>query len=402
MTTVGPAAPPTNRYAALTLVRDGDGYILGSRRSPSFFAVPDIGGQIVIWLQQGSTVEVCTRRAGELAGEAVDVAAFLDGLVQAGILADDAVDHDVAGPAPLAGWKHALGRVVLGPVGLSIQGLLLLAGAAAIVAVPRMRPHYTDALVSRAPLISMLLVAVFGIAFGLAHECAHVLGAWSVGVPSRVSISRRMVSIVYQTDLTRLWSVPPRRRVVPLIAGMLFDGATIGAVVIAELTILRGVPPVVTLFARLIVFRNVSGIVFQFMIFMRTDVYALFVLATRTKHLWDTKGALARAAIRRATVEDRALLSTVDRRERRWAAVFLCLYLPGVAWTAWYFTTFAVPVLVRITTMAFRTMVADGVDSVSGATGAIALVLAVASTTYLVWGLGRTIVRLGRRVRSGA
>jgi hypothetical protein len=47
VTEVQQAAPAASRYAALTVVRDGDGYVLGSQRSPDFVAVPDIGGEIV-------------------------------------------------------------------------------------------------------------------------------------------------------------------------------------------------------------------------------------------------------------------------------------------------------------------------------------------------------------------
>jgi len=62
VTEVRQAAPAASRYAALTVVRDGDGYVLGSQRSPDFVAVPDIGGQIVRWLQDGASVGECAQR----------------------------------------------------------------------------------------------------------------------------------------------------------------------------------------------------------------------------------------------------------------------------------------------------------------------------------------------------
>ena len=42
---------------------------------------------------------------------------------------------------------------------------------------------------------------------------------------------------------------------------------------------------------------------------MRTDVYALFALATRSRNLWATKGAVAWKLLRRATPADRELLA---------------------------------------------------------------------------------------------
>jgi putative peptide zinc metalloprotease protein len=390
--------PGPRRYASLTVVRDGDGYVLGSQRSPDFVAVPDIGGRVVLWLQDGTSVAECGRRAAELAGEPVDVAGFLDGLAQAGLLtADDGARGGQPVPVDVAAWKRALGRVLFGPAGLAGQGLLAATAVVAMISLPQVRPTYADAIATTVPLVSIVIISVLGTALGLAHEFAHVLAAWAAGVASRVSIGRRIIAIVYQTDLTRLWSVPRRSRIVPLLAGLVFDGATIGVLVVLELTV-HGAPPLVTHLIRTAVFLNVSAIAFQFLIFMRTDVYALFVLATGCKHLWDTKGAIARKAIGRATAEDLALLAATGRRETFWAKIFLCLYVPGILFTTWYFAVFAVPALSKIIATSLDAVVASGPWSAVGAAGAIAFTLAVASTAYVLWGLGQTLARICRQV----
>ena len=397
MTEVRQAASSASRYAAITVVRDGDGYVLGSRRSPDFVAVPDIGGQVVRWLQDGASVGECARQAAETAGEPVDVAGFLDGLEKAGLLAaEDGAEEVQVAPAGVGAWKRTLGRVLFGPAGLTVQGLVAAAAAAVMVTQPQVRPAYNDAIVTSVPLLSILIISVIGTALGLAHELAHVLAAWAAGVSSRVSISRRMIVIVYQTDLTRLWSVPRRSRIVPLLAGIVFDGAIIGVLALLELTGLDGASPLAAHLIREVVFLNISAIAFQFLIFLRTDVYALFVLATGCKHLWDTKGAISRQAVSRATAEDLALLEAVGHREIFWAKIFLCLYAPGVLFTTWYFVGYALPALRKITTTALHAAISSPV-SISGAAGAIAFALTVASTSYVLWGLTRTLSRIGRR-----
>jgi len=398
VTEVRQAAPAASRYAALTVVRDGDGYVLGSQRSPDFVAVPDIGGQIVRWLQDGASVGECARQAAEIAGEPVDVTGFLDGLEKAGLLAAEDGTEDVqVAPAGVAAWKRTMGRALFGPAGLAVQGLLAAAAAVVMVTQPQVRPAYTDAIVTSVPLLSIIIISVIGTALGLAHELAHVLAAWAAGVASRVSISRRMIVIVYQTDLTRLWSVPRRSRIVPLLAGIVFDGATIGVVTILELTGLDGASPLAAHLMREAVFLNISAIAFQFLIFLRTDVYALFVLATGCKHLWDTKGAVSRQAVSQATAEDVALLEAVGRREIFWAKIFLWLYAPGVLFTMWYFVAYALPALRKITMTALHAAISSPV-SISGAAGATAFALTVASTSYVLWGLARTLIRIGRQL----
>ncbi|HEY1486219.1 MAG TPA: hypothetical protein VGF84_08940, partial [Micromonosporaceae bacterium] len=365
---------------------------LGSAYTPDFVAVPEIGGLVIQWLQGGVAVEECARRAAERAGEPVDVAGFLDGLTAAGLLRAE----DTEPPPILAAGKRRAGRALFGPIGLSVQVALALAAVAMMITTPRVRPAYTDAIATRVPLLSIVVLMIMGAALGLLHELAHVLAAWAAGISSRISIGRRMLSMVYQTDLTRLWSVPRRRRIVPLAAGIIFDGATIGIVMLGEVTSPLQVPSMVAHLARTIVFLNVTAIAYQFLIFLRTDVYALFLLATGCKNLWGTKGALARRAVGRATDEDTALLASVGRREIAWGRVFLCLYVPGALFTAWYFVVFAGPALMKIITTAWDAIFADGLLSLGGAAGTLAVAVTAASTAFVLWGLTRTTLRLIR------
>jgi hypothetical protein len=399
--------PVTGPYAELTVVRDGDGYVLGSLRSADFVAVPPIGGQVVLWLQDGAGVAECGRRAAELAGEPVDVEGFLAGLKEAGLLAGGSAaqpGHSAAAQpghratAGIAGWKRTAGRITFGPAGLAVQGLLAAAGVVAMIGFPQARPTYSDAIAVHVPLLSILIISVLSTVRGLAHESAHVLAAWAAGVSSRVSISRRMIVIVYQTDLTRLWSVPRRSRAVPLLAGLVFDCASTGFLVLLDLTVLRAAPLPVIHLVRAAIFLSVSAIVFQFLIFMRTDLYALFVLATGCRHLWDTKGAVARNAVHAATAEDLALLQTASRREVFWAKVFLGLYLPGVLFTAWYFAAFGLPAVRKIITTALGAVLSRGLLSPLGAAGAFAFAFTAASSAFILWGLAQSLARMARQI----
>jgi putative peptide zinc metalloprotease protein len=383
----------TNRYAALSVVRDGDGYVLGSPHSPDFVAVPELGGRIVQWLQAGHNPAECAELAADAAGEPVDVEGFLAGLAAAGLLG--------AADAPVATHVRGerVGRIVFGRVGLATQLLLSVAGVVVLVTTPSTRPTYADALLSDVPLLSLLALAALSTASALAHEYAHVLAAAAAGVPGSVSIDRRLFTIVYQTDLTRLWSVGRRERVVPLLAGVLSDSATIGVLLLAELAI--GAPSPVLQLIRTIVFIKISGIVFQLEVFMRTDLYALFMVATGSRNLWATKGAVARSAVGLATDDDMAILASEGRREIGWARVYLLLYIPGVVWSVWYFAVFVVPAIRQIMVTSIDAVSGAGLISVTGAAGAAALLLTVASTTFVLWGATRTLARLVGQLVAG-
>jgi putative peptide zinc metalloprotease protein len=396
-----------SRYAELSVVRDGDGYVLGSPYSDNFVAVPDLGGRVVQWLQAGHDPAKCAELAARYAGEPVDVEGFLAGLVSARMLPAEVgsdVGSDVAVAEPRAGAAARIrgprmGRIVFGRTGLATQCVLSVAAVVVVVTTPYTRPTYSDAILTGVPLLSLIAVAVLGTASALVHECAHVLAAAAAGVPGSVSISRRLFTIVWQTDLTRLWSVPRRTRVVPLLAGILSDGATIGLLLLAEVALDPPSPALHLL--RTIVFLKVAGIAFQLEVFMRTDVYALFAVATGCRNLWATKGAVARRAVGLATEEDRAVLVAAGRHEIGWARVYLLLYVPGVAWSVWYFAVFVVPAIQKIIVMSIDAVAGSGLFSLMGATGAAALLLTVASTAFVLAGTARTLTRLARRLTAG-
>jgi putative peptide zinc metalloprotease protein len=171
-----------------------------------------------------------------------------------------------------------------------------------------------------------------------------------------------------------------------------------GGVLMALHWSLLGGSPVVLDIARAIVFIKFSGILFQLEVFMRTDAYALFVVATGCRNLWATKGAVARQLIRRPTDEDLAVLAAVRRWEIRWAHVYLLLYVPGIAWMIWYFGAFAVPALLTIVELALDAIESSGLVSLAGSAGVLALILSVGPMLYGLWGVARTLARLAAQI----
>ena len=230
-----------NPFRELTAVRDGDGYVIGSPRSPDYLAVPEIGGHVVKWLRAGYELNRCAELAKAAAGQTVDVAGFVAALNDAGLLPEETSATDDAGPVKVRGQR--IGKFFFGPVGLVIQLAFGLAAVVLLLSTPDLRPTFEDGFIVESPLPAMLLLAAVGTATGLLHEVAHQLAAARYGVRSRISVSRRLFVIVYQTDLTGLWGLSRRQRTVPISAGMISDAAILGLLLLAALYLLEGTPP---------------------------------------------------------------------------------------------------------------------------------------------------------------
>jgi len=384
-----------HRFRELTAVRDGDGYVIGSPRSPDYLAVPEIGGRVVEWLRAGHELDRCAELAAEMAGQPVDVAGFVAVLEGAGLLPDDNAAADPGEPAAVRGRR--IGRLLFGTAGLVAQLALGSVAVVLLVFVPDLRPTFEDGFIVDAPLPAMLLLALIGTAAGLLHEVAHLLAAARFGVRSRISISRRLFVLVYQTDLTGLWSLPRRDRVVPIAAGMTSDAAILGLLLLVERCLMTNTHPALPI-VRALILLKVTGLIFQIEIFMRTDVYALFALATRSRNLWAVKGAVARALLRRATADDRRLLDASSSREVNWAKLYLLLYVPGVAWATWYLVAFGIPGLLRIADVSIGAITADGPLRLAGLSGAAALALCFVPLGWTMWGVGKNLLRTVLRV----
>jgi putative peptide zinc metalloprotease protein len=378
--------------SALTVVADGDSYIVGSPHTTEYVAVPALGARIIGWLQQGCGIEECERRAADLAGEPVDVADFLTVLADEGLFADPDSGQR---PAERAGAvRERAGKLLFSPVAWTGYAIVIPIGLALLVTQPRLRPSFRDGFPFSTQLANIILVSVLAMTQVCIHESAHVVATAAHGLRSSLSVTRRLYFLTFQADLTRLWSVPRRDRYGPLLAGMTWDATAMTIVLTLEATLAGHVSPIVARLLRAMVLLQFTGIVTQAMIFMRTDVYALLVNATGCRTLWATKGALLRRYLRRATPADERHLADTRAAELTWARRYLWLYVPGTAVALAYLVYFVLPAMVRVLDLCLRPIRAHGLTTVAAWEGALALLIAFLPTALTLFGAARSGVRV--------
>jgi putative peptide zinc metalloprotease protein len=393
MTTAPGPAGTTVRLRPLSVVTEGDDVLIGDPERGTFVAVPAVGGVVVQALLEGATVAEAGERASAFAGEPVDMADFITALNDLGFVADD---EETAAPVPTApvqqrGWTGgppaALVRPLFSTAAWWVYGLAALAVAVCFVAQPGLWPRPADLLITGDIGTSLLIMLPVTYLLVGVHEMWHWLAARALNLQTRFGVDRRLFFLVFETDLSQLWSVPRRKRYGPQLAGLAIDLLLIAALLLAQL-VAGPVKPLPAL-----VFVLVASTLWQCMVFLRTDLYGVLVTATGCRNLWRVKSLLLRRAFGRLDERQRAELDRADPRDVRVGLWFRWIHLAGYLVAGAYFALFYLPLLTYVARWA-----ADGIPAGPAGTrfwwGLIVAVMVYAPIGATLW---ITLARLRRR-----
>jgi hypothetical protein len=346
-------AGTTLRVRPLAVTAQGEDFLVGDRTRNSFVVLPAIGVHVIELLRTGRRVGEVAIEAARHAGTDVDVVDFARTLCELGfaeVAAGPASDQDSAhGDRNPRRTRWA--PLVVGPPAWTGAGLAALGCVLAFAAAPTLLPTVDDIFFLDSPARSMAALVLLTFALRAAHEVCHWATARAEGVSARVSIGRRLYLLVFETDLTGLWSLPRHRRYWPLLSGLAFDAVVLAVVLAGRLSASAGwwtpAPPVAGLLAAL-TFLQVAGIVAQFFLFIRTDVYAVFATAAGCFNLWRVTGLVLRRRLGLASAAHQAELAAAHPRDRAVARWYVWVYAAGLLVAGWFFVVYFVPATLRL------------------------------------------------------
>ncbi|WP_273652631.1 hypothetical protein [Cellulomonas fimi] len=341
------AATSVLRLHDLTTTPQGDRVVVGHPATGRFVALPEVGARALALLAEGRTVaDVESAVTPPGASEPVDVLSFARSLVRLGFVAavDEAAvaapDRHDGGPAG-RGWAVAP-RVRLpwlfGRTAGVLAALAAVASLVLVATVPGVRPDPLDLFFLASPAQSIAAVVVVTYVLAGVHELAHVLAAAALGVPARLRVTRRTYFLTFETNLTGLWALPPRRRVGPLLAGMGFD-----ALVLCAALVLRAAAVGPDAFLAAVVMIELTAIVVQLFVFLRSDVYAVMTALLGCTSLDRTTRLLLRRSVRRLSPEQAAALAAAPARDVAVARWYRWVHVTGYALAAAFFVLVFLP-----------------------------------------------------------
>jgi hypothetical protein len=377
----------------LSVVDEGDDVLVGDPETGTFVSLPPVGGLVIRALQRGATVEEAGREAAALAGTPVDMEDFVTALHELGFVATggDAAGSDdtrtpdrtaaIQGRRWLRGPRPELVRPLFGRVAWCLYATLALFDIGCLLLRPELRPDHRDAFaLDDVGLSALLLIPCATLVLAL-HEGWHWLAARNAGIAARFGIDRRMVFLVFETDLSQLWSVPRRRRYGPVLAGLAVDSVVLCLLLSARLAAEENLWSPPRLVLRLLgawAFVQIASMLWQLMVFLRTDLYALLVVATGCRNLWRIKSLLLRRALHRLSPAEADELTAASPRDVSLGRWFRWVWLGGFVLVAAWALVFWLPVQLRILEWAW-----DGL-ALGPTTGDFWFT--AAGSTLLLWG----------------
>ncbi len=323
---------------------DGEEVIIGVAETGVFLAVPPEAVELLEQFAQGKSVGDVADFYQQKYGEVLDVADFLELLESKGLVAPLLEGYErteaVRSPAKPAPVRYHFGNFPQ-PVARCIFSRATAAGCIALMTLALAAMVRDHSLVPRAGdfyfpdhrALSWIILTAVAYAGIFVHELGHLVAALAVGVSSRMGISNRLWFLVAETDLTGLWAVPKRQRYLPFLAGLAIDSVSAALVVLFLFAHNRGwviFPVLVVRLARALVLSYCLRILWQFFLFVRTDIYFVIVSLFNCRNLLkDTEDFLRNLAAPLVPWVRRVDQSAIPAAERRIIRAYSVLWVAG-------------------------------------------------------------------------
>lgn len=341
--------------------KDGESYIVWREGGSSFVELSEDSLTALRLLQERKSLQEVSQTLEEKYGEIYDVKRFISELAHLGFVSSIGgtpvpLSQPKGGTFPFINRKH-VSWVYSRP--LLICYLVLIGFTLLILAsYPAYLPRYSDYFFHESYLITLVISTLTGFALVSIHELAHLIAGKAVGVHGYFSLGMRLYLPVAETNLTQLWKVPRRKRYIPFLAGLLNDGLFVAVTIILLWLSDLGLVPRVELiyaFGKFLVLVLSFGIIWQFLFFVRTDIYYVVSNLLGCRNLYNDSWNLilntlpSSLGLRTRSVE-------IPTEELRIIKLYAPFMLIATVMSISAFTLFGLPILFQIFLEAIQTL----------------------------------------------
>ncbi|MEK6974666.1 MAG: hypothetical protein AABW41_05530 [Nanoarchaeota archaeon] len=198
-------------------------------------------------------------------------------------------------------------------------------------------------------IVSWILIGI--------HEFSHFIAAKSYKLPANFGISNRLFFLVSITDITNIYSLERNKRYRIILAGIFADlvifSLSIILLYLNKLNIVSMMPLVYNIL-KFVVFSEFLGILWQFLFFMKTDIYYAFENYVRVYSLNDKAEHFLRNEFFRLFVRNFHSSYFDTKREKNVIYGYASLLFLGLVLLAFNFLYYYIPIALTLLTDAFK------------------------------------------------
>lgn len=255
--------------------KDDDSYIIGNLNENNYLEVPLEAIQIIKYCDGKRTLGNVSELVNQECGYEVDVNSFIQALFEEDLVYSiDSIVYGKNNNVSYGRFLKTIASILFNFKMHKFYAFILLIDFVLMFIFKGNRPVYDNiSIFQNKPGLSVLIFFVISWSITLLHESGHYLSAVELNIPVKLRLNLRMVFLVVESDINGVWSVERKRRYMCYMAGIYIESlillfALIFKFIANNIFFINILDAII-----LIIFLNY---IWQFMIFMRTDIY--FVL----------------------------------------------------------------------------------------------------------------------------
>jgi len=317
----------------LTVIKEIDEYTIGDEQKNIFFRVPREAIYVIDEAKGHNTIGEIQDSILQNKKLEIDVLDFMNTLNSLGVINDNSLDDDRKN-----NFIQSLGKFLFNKVTITFYIINILLTIILLVSFPnKLSPNYQDTFVLSSIGLSLLLFFFVSWFLVFVHEGAHYLAVSATGKKMNFQLSIRWFWVVIEANMNTLWSIPREKRYVPFLAGFFIDILIIN---LSFILILMINDIFIVSFLKMVALIQFYKIIWQFIIFLRTDFYYVLLNYFGVSTL--TKGSIA-YLLRKFSHKYNLFFDKLSSREQIICKRYSWLYIVSLFAVCYLFIFLSIP-----------------------------------------------------------
>lgn len=329
------------KLVPLVIHQHKNSFIVEASHTEEFYEMSPASVDAILAIQDGMELAEIERSLTEkYPEEDIDILEFINNLIElellneldGQVLVDLSADRtDKKKDRKSAEWPNKLGRFLFRTPMIIIYFSSVFFWLWSFIKQPALIPDLHSMHMFGSMTVNVLIWASISLCLLAFHEFSHFLAARSYDVPAKYTFGHRMYFLVLETDISSVWKLQPKQRVIPYIAGMLNDSLML-SISIGLRMWYPSMPDIAYELLELAGLYLCVMLVFQLLVFLKTDMYYVIETISGTLNLKERTSQWLVALFKKNKVKEVPFIK-----------FFSVIYVCGLAFSVWLFVNFAYP-----------------------------------------------------------